>query len=66
MNLLPRPPDRIIEIRERRMCRLLARYNISTRVLEIRRRGRTHRIKLDESLLDTPTKVVYTDDVATK
>jgi len=61
MNKLPRPSERIVEIRERTMRKLLARYNLSTRTLEIRRRGRVHRIIIDE-VLDTQSKIVYTRD----
>lgn len=63
IHRLPRPSDRITEIRARRTGKLLAKFNLSTRILEIRRRdGRLYRIKLDKTL-DTPSKVVYTEEV---
>jgi len=61
MKRIPRA-DRIIQIRERRMGKLLARFNISTRTLEIKRRGRVHQIFLDE-FLDTSQKIAYTREV---
>ena len=61
MNNLPKPSDRIIEIREHRLGKLLARYRVSSRVLEFNRRGRVHRIKFDE-MLDTSNEIVYTKD----
>lgn len=60
VHRLPHPSDRIVEIRTRRTHKLLAKLNLSTRILEIQRRGKLYRIRLDETL-DTKRKIVYTE-----
>lgn len=59
---LPKPPDRIVEIRERITNRKLADYNITRRRFEFRRRGRrAHYVPAELPLaIDTETKIVYT------
>jgi hypothetical protein len=56
---LPRPSERIIEIRERRTNKLLAKYNITRRRIEFQRRGRRSALALDA--IDINTEIVYTE-----
>ena len=62
IHRLPRPSDRIVEIRTRRTRKLLARFNLSTGVLEIQRQSRLYRIRLDE-IVDNGREIVYTETV---
>ena len=55
---LPQPSERIVEIRERRTQKLLAKYNLTKRRIEFQRRGRWSCIWLDS--IDTKQEIVYT------
>ncbi len=61
MNKKTRNPtaERIVEIRTENQRKLLARYNVATGTLEIKQRGRLHRIRLLG--IDTRQKIVYTE-----
>lgn len=58
---LPRPSDRIVEIRERRTNKLLAKLNLTRRRLEFQRRGRRSHLYI--ATIDNTKEVVYTVDV---